>query len=136
MDIDMHSAQVERLQVVETGRRRRWSDEEKLRIVMESASGPRLVSSTARRYKISVPQLFGWRKSFGILKPTDRHSGSAEFFPVAIESEKIAGPKSGARGGNAHRIEIEVPCGRILRVDAEIDTGLLARLLSVVDPRP
>ena len=33
MDIDMHSAQVERLHVVETGRRRRWSDEEKLQCV-------------------------------------------------------------------------------------------------------
>jgi transposase len=136
MDIDMHSAQVERLHVVETGRRRRWSDEEKLRIVMESASGPRLVSSTARRYKISVPQLFGWRKSFGVLKPTDRPSGRAEFFPVAIESGKVEVPKSGTRVGGAARIEIEVPCGRILRVDAEIDTGVLARLLSVVDPRP
>jgi transposase len=136
MDIDKHSAQVQRLHVVETGRRRRWSDEEKLRIVMESASGPRLVSSTARRYKISVPQLYGWRKSFGVLKSPDRHSGSPEFFPVAIENEKIEAPKSDARGGDAHRITIEVPGGRILRIDAAIDMDVLARLLAVVDPRP
>jgi hypothetical protein len=35
-----HNAQVERLEVVDTGRRRRWSEEEKLRIVAESLSGP------------------------------------------------------------------------------------------------
>ena len=42
-----HNAQVGRLEVVETGRRRRWSEEEKLRIVTESLIGPRLVSATA-----------------------------------------------------------------------------------------
>jgi hypothetical protein len=35
------SAQIERLEVVETGRRRRWSEDEKLKIVMESAAPSR-----------------------------------------------------------------------------------------------
>jgi transposase-like protein len=38
-----HSTQIERLEVVETGRRRRWSDDEKLRIVMESLQAPRAI---------------------------------------------------------------------------------------------
>jgi transposase len=58
-----HSAQIERLEVVDTGRRRRWSEEEKLRIVAESLSGPRLVSATARRYGISTSLLFTWRRT-------------------------------------------------------------------------
>ena len=33
MDVHKRSTQAERLEVVETGRRRRWSDDEKLRIV-------------------------------------------------------------------------------------------------------
>jgi hypothetical protein len=36
MDSHKRSTQVERLEVIETGRRRRWSDDEKLRIVLES----------------------------------------------------------------------------------------------------
>ena len=36
MDGHKHSTQIERLEVVETGRRRRWSDDEKLKIVLES----------------------------------------------------------------------------------------------------
>ena len=36
MDSDKGSARVERLEVVETGRRRRWSEGEKLKIVLES----------------------------------------------------------------------------------------------------
>jgi transposase len=58
-----HCAQVERLEVVDTGRRRRWSEEEKLRIVAESLSGPRLVSAIARRYGISTWLLFRWRRA-------------------------------------------------------------------------
>src|SRR5215213_6815095 len=42
--------EVSRLEVVDSGRRRRWTEDEKLRIVMESLSGPRLGSATARRY--------------------------------------------------------------------------------------
>ena len=59
-----HGAQVSRLEVVDTGRSRRWSEEEKLRIVAESFSGPRLVSSTARRHGISTSLLFTWRRTY------------------------------------------------------------------------
>src|ERR1035438_5255422 len=64
MDSHKHSTEVERLEVVETGRRRRWSDAEKLRIVEESFSGPRLVSATARHHGISNQLLFSWRKAY------------------------------------------------------------------------
>ena len=53
MDSDKRSAQVERLEVVETGRRRRWSEDEKLKIVLESLQASRQVAATARRYGIS-----------------------------------------------------------------------------------
>jgi transposase len=41
MDMDIDSGFVGRLGVVATGRRRRWSDAEKLRIVAESLAGSR-----------------------------------------------------------------------------------------------
>jgi len=53
MDSDKRSAQVERLEVVDTGRRRRWSEDEKLKIVLESLRTPRQISATARRYGVS-----------------------------------------------------------------------------------
>jgi len=62
MDSHKHSTQVERLEVVETGRRRRWSDDEKLRIVMESLQTTRAISSTARRHGISRSLLMTWRR--------------------------------------------------------------------------
>ena len=44
--------------------RRRWSAAEKLRIVEESFSAPRLASATARRHGISNQLLFAWRKVY------------------------------------------------------------------------
>src|SRR5665647_238908 len=64
MDILTDSRRVRRLEVVETGGRRRWSDAEKLRIVEKRFSGPRLVSATARHHGISKQLLFSWRKAY------------------------------------------------------------------------
>jgi len=63
MDIATDSRQVTRLEIVDTGRRRRWSEGEKRRIVEESYSAPRQASATARRHGISNQLLFAWRKA-------------------------------------------------------------------------
>lgn len=52
-----------RLEVVETGRRRRWSEEEKARIVLERMSEPRLLAATARRYGLSRSLLVTWQRA-------------------------------------------------------------------------
>src|ERR1700737_2407132 len=51
MDSHKHGTQVERLEVVETGRRRRWSDDEKLRIAAEMAAAKttKVASFTRKR---------------------------------------------------------------------------------------
>jgi transposase len=54
--------QISRLEVIETGARRRWTPEEKQRIVAESFGAPRIVSATARRHGLSNSQLFTWRR--------------------------------------------------------------------------
>ncbi|WP_456651490.1 transposase [Bradyrhizobium sp. LM2.3] len=64
MDSDRRSAQVERLELVATGRRRRWSEDEKLKIVLESLQAPRQVAATARRYGVSRSLLLRRRRSF------------------------------------------------------------------------
>jgi transposase len=56
------SSKVSRLDVISTGARRRWTLDEKQRIVAESYSAPRLASVTARRNGLSASQLFTWRR--------------------------------------------------------------------------
>ncbi|WP_152033734.1 transposase [Bradyrhizobium sp. DOA9] len=65
MDSSKFSAQIERFEVVEIGLRRRWTDDEKLKIVLESLQEPRAVSSTARRYDVSRSLLLTWQRPFG-----------------------------------------------------------------------
>jgi len=48
---------------VGVGRRRRWSDEAKGRIVAESYAPGAIVSKVARRHDISPQHLFTWRKA-------------------------------------------------------------------------
>src|ERR1700691_6678247 len=64
MDDLTDTRHISRLEIVDTGRRRRWSAAAKLRIVEESFSAPRLASATARRHGISNQLLFAWRKAY------------------------------------------------------------------------
>lgn len=51
------------------GRRRRWSSEDKARIVMDSLQGGVSVSEVARRNGLSPQQLFAWRREARTLFP-------------------------------------------------------------------
>jgi len=54
-------SQIEVLPADDLGRRRHWTDEEKIRIVEESLRGYRQGSATARRYGLSRSLLTTWR---------------------------------------------------------------------------
>ena len=130
MDSHKRSTQLERLEVVETGRRRRWSDDEKLRIVTESLA-PRAISSTARRHGISRSLLMTWRRSFGPepISPEGEQSGFARVVLAAeVEPAVAATPTSG-------QMVIVVGRDRRVIVDAGVNAAALARVLQVLERR-
>jgi transposase len=49
------------LSVSDTGRRRRWTDDEKLRIIEESQRDGVTLSEVSRRHEISRSLLYDWR---------------------------------------------------------------------------
>ncbi|MFW8642956.1 transposase [Rhizobium beringeri] len=51
------------MEIVDSGRRRRFTDEAKLAIVAESYNGPRQVTATAQRHGITRWQLNAWRRA-------------------------------------------------------------------------
>jgi transposase len=130
MDSHTQSAQVSRLEVVETGRRRRWSEDEKLRIVAESLRGPRLVSATARQHGISPGLLYTWRRAFRV-KPIGVEDSAPGFVPAIVVAEAQPGTARGAIG----RMEIVIAKGRRIIVDAGVDAAALARVIEVLDRR-
>ena len=131
MDIDRDSRLISRLEVVETGRRRRWTDAAKLRIVEESFAGPRRGSATARRYGISNPLLFAWRKAYR----EGRLGGEPlnAFVPAVIVPDEPASRQTNGTGG---RMEVVSANGRRVVVGADFDAQALHRLLDVVERRP
>src|SRR5258708_38919328 len=113
MDSHKHSTQVERLEVIETGRRRRWSDDEKLRIVMESLQTPRAISSTARRHGISRSLLMMWRRSFRP-EPSCPGAQQAGFVRGMVVAAGETAPRLDAAAARGRMVIVVAKEGRVI----------------------
>lgn len=121
-----NSFEIQRLEVVNTGRRRRWSLDEKLRIVAESYQGHRQVSATARRHDISPSLLYSWRKA---LREDCRQGGdeAVGFAPALIV------PAAAPPGGPVGRMEVVTVTGQRILVGADVDACALARVVAALE---
>ena len=106
--MDSHKVSVlpERLTVVELGRRRRWSDEEKLRIVLESLEAPRLVSAVARRHGITRSLLSDWRRTLKVerIASPPRYRSSCPPSLFRNHRSPPRPPRAGERFGRPRRV--------------------------------
>src|SRR5258708_31571414 len=117
-----------RLEMVEAGRRRRWSAAEKLRIVEESFSAPRLASATARRHGISNQLLFAWRKAY-----RDGRLGDIPgFVPAMIVSEQ---PEKGT-GTGCRRIGRVIAHSRRVIAHCDVEVETLLRIMRGLETLP
>jgi transposase len=103
------------------GRRRRWSAEDKARIVAESLDPATTSSAVARRHGLHASQLFVWRQQFAA--PAAREAPA--FVPVVV-TEGAAAPAE-MRG----RMEIALGPA-VVRVGADVDAAALRRVLEAV----
>ena len=79
---------VRRLEVITgTGRRRRFSDEDKAGIVEETLAPGAVVSEVARRHGLSPQQLFGWRRQARQPLVTSADTQAPQFVPAVIEAQ-------------------------------------------------
>jgi transposase len=135
--------EVSRLEVITTGARRRWTLEEKQRIVAESFSGRRVVSATARRHGLSTSQLFNWGRlaRTGQLVGQDQGPG---FVPVTVAPEDPESPGAGSNTGplqsgvpapSLGRMAIVLCAGRRVIVGSDVDPVALRRVLDVLERR-
>jgi transposase len=136
---------ISRLDVIATGARRRWTLEEKRRIVAESYDAPRLVSATARRNGLSASQLFTWRRLAreGQLVEADE---AITFAPAIIKSStgnppSLPGYVEAVRDSPSlpcalaapSRIEIVLMGGHRVIVDNGVAATVLARVIAALE---
>ena len=129
MDIYTHSQATNRLEIVDTGRRRRFSNEVKRRIVAESLSEPGLCAVTARRHGISRSQLYEWRRlaRAGKLGEAEAIDSVEGFIPAIVTTDPVGGQRSYPLKDG--RIEIVAANGRRVIVDIGVDVDALLGIM-------
>jgi transposase len=118
-------------------RRRRWSTEEKLRVLAQSMAAGSSVSLVCRTHGISSGQLYTWRKQF-------RTGALTGFAPVAVVTQTpetaLPAPAMATDPAScvtaaptvAGAIEVELPSGVKLRVTGNVEEAVLRRVLSAL----
>lgn len=134
------------IEIITRNARRRWSLEQKREIVAESL-GPELTpTEVARRHEISSGQLYTWRREL-LAMQTAMITRSAQRFaevemaaPRAppVDNDPAPGetallPSRPSRSGGL--IEVVLPGGAVVRVDALVDGPALRRVLDALSGR-
>jgi transposase len=122
---------VRRLEVLTgVGGRRRWSSDDKARIVEETLAPGATVSEVARRHDIRPQQLFGWRREMRIVAPEPQVS----FVPAlveAVDAEKAdrARPRPARTGRGDIELEFE---GVVVRVRRGAEAKTVAAVIKAL----
>jgi len=145
---DRMSARNQRIELITRGeRRRRWSVEQKREIAAESLEPGISPITVARRYGISSGLLYTWRRHLleGSLGATRLPVAKfARVEVMAIPADPAPAPPPAARPAAAPSgpmnhpdgmIEIALPGGVSVRVDAQVDSGALRRVLAALTRR-
>jgi transposase len=107
------------------GRRRRWSLEDKARIVAESLDPATTSSAVARRYGLHVSQLFVWRQQLQRSALAAQTLGGPGFVPVLLAED--GAPPAEATG------QMEIVLGpAVVRVGTDVNGPALRRVLEAV----
>lgn len=117
----------------ERRQRRRWSTEQKRRIVAETFESGASVSLVARRHDLNTNTLFTWRRD------ATRAAGAMieaapRFVPARIGAEAAAIARQPG-GDGAGRMEIVLPGGVRVIVAADFDATALGRVVQVLSRR-
>jgi transposase len=123
--------------------RRSWTLAQKREIVAESFGPDLTPTEVARKYAISSGQLYTWRQQLLGVQATLVRRGAPQFAAVELEPDppllaaskplEAAAPSAATRPEGL--IELVLPGGVVLRVDAHVDGRALRRILGALDGR-
>ena len=122
-----------KIEVLGTERRRRWSLQDKLRIVEETLQPGVTVSEVARRHGLAPSVVFTWRR---LAREGRLGDAGVAFMPVEIAPVPVQTTPMVSSPRRTGLIEIVLGRGRRIRVDREVDAEALRRVLQVVESLP
>ncbi len=119
-------------------RRRRFSRDDKQRIVAESLAPGATVCGIARRHGLHPNQLFTWRRlarAGALAGPAGADPAAAGFVPVVIQdaASRPAAREPHRAVPRARMVEIGLVNGRLVRAEETIDPATLARLVAALE---
>lgn len=122
-----------RMEILGDERRRRWSDESKLDVVLSVGVDGASVTEVARRYSVTRQQIYTWRRELrekGLLSPPS----NTVFLPLDLPppSDKERGAEDDMQGLPA-MLELQLRCGRSLRFSGDIDAVALKCLIRAIE---
>jgi transposase len=141
------SARNSQVEVITRGARRRWSEEQKRKIVAESLGRDLTPSDVARKHGIGTGQLYTWRRQLLSLQTSMVVRSAPSFAKVELTSPSLQQSEADMQPATApssiplmvpraeELIEIVMPDGRIVRMGAGVDADALRRVLDVLERR-
>jgi transposase len=115
-------------------RRRRWSTEEKARIVAEIMVPGVKVTEIARRHGISRSLLYTWRREAGREIASGGASALLDLVPVVVGDVQEEPKGSAATAKQIGAIEIVLPGGVRVTVRGRIEERMLRAVLDALRP--
>lgn len=129
-------------------RRRRWSDGEKLAVVMASLEPDAVVATVARRFDVTRQQVYDWRRAarrgdFGlpggvaglveVVAAASAHGAAVEGESAKTDMAPATASGTATTAVGAVTVEIVLVGGRILRAPTGLPTSDLRRLIGAVE---
>ena len=121
-------------------RRRRWSQDDKARIVEETLAPGAKVTEVARRNGVAASLVFTWRRQARTSEQVVPSFALVQIAATEAEEPPKLLPAGDSRGrsvvaARVGLIEIDLGNRRRIRVDAHVDPEALARVLEVLERR-
>ena len=117
-------------------RRRRWSRDDKMRIIEETLAPGAVVTEIARRHGIATSLVFTWRRRARLATIA---SAGPRLVPVQVATaesvQSIQAPAAIPARKRRGVIEIELGDGKRVSVDENVDADALGRVLDVLSRR-
>ena len=113
-------------------RRRRWRDEDKVRIVASVGVGGVTVTQLAHHHEVTRQRIYSWRhelKKKGLSAP----SAGVAFLPVDISDLRKPPEAEADMPVAPSMVELRLQNGRPLHFDGTMDAVILGRLIRVVE---